>query len=62
MRKSLLLLAFLLPVSGCGSDFLRTPPPPLGARLTADQITASLAGNSMVASAEEPIPLVIYFA
>lgn len=61
IRPTVALFAMLL-LAGCESPLFKTPPPPLGERLNGEQITAVLAGNSLVRSADESPPLIVYFA
>jgi hypothetical protein len=60
IRRTVALFAMLM-LAGCESPLFKTPPPPMGERLNAQQITAVLAGNSLVRSADE-VPLTVYFA
>lgn len=60
MRVPVVLLA-LLTLVGCESALLKAPPPPLGARMTGEQLTAALADSSLVTSEEVVPPLVLFF-
>ena len=60
LRLTAVLLA-LFALAGCESPLLKAPPPPLGERLDAQQLTPTLAGNSLVTGEEVVPPLVVYF-
>jgi hypothetical protein len=61
MRRILLLLGTISLV-GCDSALLRVPPPPIGERLTGEQIKSDFSDRSLVSSEEQVPPLSIFFA
>ena len=61
MRFILLLLGTIA-LTGCDSNLLRVPPPPIGPQLTGDEIKSALTGNSLVAVEKQVPPLSFFFA
>ena len=61
MRCILLLLGTIALV-GCDSALMREPAPPIGARLTGEQIMSDFSDNSLITSEEQVPPLSLFFA
>ena len=63
MRSLLLLSVAALAGTGCETvpGWLQAKEPPIGPRVTGDQLCPTLSGNSLVTREDQVPPLVIYF-